>query len=540
MILRPYQTEAADAVHNALRDNRSALVVMATGLGKTVLFADVIRQWRGTAIVLAHRKELIEQAHGKLLDAGCNAQIEMAGQRVDFAYAPRRPVIVSSVQTLCKVDRQQKLQSRMRRHGFDPPSLLVTDEAHHATADTYRMVYAWLESMNDQWRHLGVTATPNRADGEALGQIYESVAYEYGIRPAIDDGWLVPIHPHAVSVENLDFSSVKSNAKGDLNEAELEQILTEEQHLHDVALPLVDLCGTKSTLVFCVTVKHAELLARVIERYYKSRGLNGSAVHLDGRTHKDERSRTIGAYKRGEITALCNCGLFLEGFDAPNTECVVMARPTKSLALYTQVVGRGTRPLPGVVDGWDTVEQRVAAIAASKKPEMILLDFVGNSGRHRLISSADVLGGDYRLEHIDYAAALIADADESITDTREALERAAIDLALLEEERERKAEEEEIWNALMDEEAKRKSVVAARASYTAKSVDPFGPGSDYDAPNQPKRNGVPATRKQIGYLMHLSREAGKGWKWADLEKLSKKQAGALISQTKAELQEAMA
>src|SRR5262249_37454191 len=144
------------------------------------------------------------------------------------------------------------------------------------------------------------------------------------------------------------------------------------------------------TLVFCASVGHARLMAEVLCRYRR-----GSARALDGTSHPEERRAVVGDFRAGRLQYLCNCGLFLEGFDAPAVAVVVMARPTKSLALYTQILGRGTRPLPGVVDplALAPAAERRAAIAASAKPRMLVLDFVGNSGRHRIITAADLLGG---------------------------------------------------------------------------------------------------------------------------------------------------
>lgn len=521
MKLREYQAEAVEAVFSQLTDHESTILVKATGLGKTVTFTEIVRRWPGGAIVLAHREELITQAAAHLRSVGIGATIEMGEYRADWDQVDAtRPVIVSSVQTLSRPRRQQRLLREMRRLGVTVPPLMVIDEAHHATASTYGACIQWHRGIaGDAWRLLGVTATPNRADEAALGQVFDSVAYRYEIADAIPDGWLVPIEPHAIVVEDLDFSTVTATT-GDLNESQLEQILTEEKHLHDIAVPTVELAGSKSTLVFCVTVRHAECLSAVLNRYYRERGLVGpaglpaKAVALSGETDRDQRKRVIEQYKAGEILTICNCALFLEGFDAPNTAVVVMARPTKSLALYTQVVGRGTRPLKGVVDGPATAEARRAAIAASDKPKMLLLDFVGNTGEHKLCSSADVLGGKFPEDVREYAARTIREEGHA-PDAQDALERADAELALLKEESQR-----------------RQRVVAQQASYRIQVVDPFG-GRGRVETNGPVDVGPAqlATNKQVNYLLYLGRRLGRNWDREDLERMSKAQAGKLIDQS---------
>lgn len=528
MKLREYQSEAVQAVFDQLESSDSTLIVKATGLGKTVTFSEIVRRWPGGAIILAHREELITQACHHLRSVGVGATIEMGQERARWDDVDaRRPVIVSSVQTLSRPRRQKRLHREMRGLGITIPTLMVIDEAHHATASTYGACIQWhREIAGKDWRLVGVTATPNRADKEALGQVFDSVAYRYEIADAIHDGWLVPIEPHAIVVEDLDFSTVSATA-GDLNESQLEQILTEERHLHDVAVPTVELAGNRSTLVFCVTVRHAECLAEVLNRYYRDRGILGPtgqparAVALSGATDKENRKLVIDQYRSGDISTICNCALFLEGFDAPNTAVVVMARPTKSLALYTQVVGRGTRPLKGVVDGPETAEARRAAIAASAKPKMLLLDFVGNTGEHKLCSSVDVLGGKYSEEVREYAARTIQEEGHA-TDAQDALARADAELALLKEEDERRAREDE----------RRARIVAQQSSYRTQVVNPFAESGPVEA-NGPVDVGPAhlATNKQVNYLQYLGRRLGRRWNRYELERMSKRQAGKLIDES---------
>ncbi len=495
---RPYQTAAIGAITSQLEAKPSTLAVLATGLGKTVIFSHLARRWPGRVLVLAHRDELVQQAVEKLqVITGEDVGVEMgkAALDEDAIFKPR--LVVSSVQTMCRPKRQQKF--RPCEFG-----LVVIDEAHHSVARTYRDVIAHYRQ-SPTLRLLGVTATPKRADLLAMGQVFDTVAFDYGIEPAVEDGWLVPVKQQAVTVEGLDFSKVRSIA-GDLNEADLEKILKEERILHATAAPTVEVAGDLPALVFCVTVAHARALAVVLNRYKKE-----SALALDGSTPMDDRRDAIERFKRGEIQFLCNCGLFLEGFDAPTTALVVMARPTKSLALYTQVLGRGTRPLPGIVDPLAEAapEARRAAIASSRKPSMLVLDFVGNSGRHKIITAADLLGGKFG-EPVRAYARQTAEEEGRPMLVGDQLQRAADELALLEEIRERK----------------RREAVKAQASYQARDVSPFAGGPKVEA-DAPRRQGEPATEKQGWYLVHRL-----GWTWEQVGRISKRQASAIIGKSR--------
>lgn len=488
MNLRPYQTDCLESIKSGFASSKSLLAVLATGCGKTVIFAHLAHDWtEGRVLVIAHREELIAQAAQKIRAiTGDVPGVEMGSERVSDTCMDKPKVVVSSVQTMCRDNRQKQ---------FQPVEfgLLIIDEAHHAVAGTYRKVIDYF-GQNDQLKVLGVTATPKRADELAMGQIFEACAFDYGIEPAIEDGWLVPVHQRVVRVEGLDFSRVKSTA-GDLNEGDLEAILIEEEKLHKVAAPTIELAGDQPTLVFCVTVRHAEMLADVLNRYKPH-----SAAALSGASDRTLRRQTVDRFRGGDLQLLCNCGLFLEGFDAPNTAVVVMARPTKSLTLYSQVLGRGTRPLPGVVDGIESAEDRRAAIHDSKKPHMIVLDFVGNSGRHKIVTAADVLGGKYG-EPVRAYAKKTMEEEARPANIEEAMERASAELDLENEERERRRR------------------IIARASYRADDVSPFVGGRAIQ-PAAPI--GDPATEKQVRFLIRLGMSADHA------KRLSKNQARGAI------------
>jgi superfamily II DNA or RNA helicase len=491
---RPYQLNCLAAIRTGFETWDSQLAVLATGLGKTVIFSHLAAAWSSRVIVIAHREELIDQAAQKLAAvSGEDPGVEMGERRLEPVLGVPPRLVVSSVQTLSRPNRLAQ---------FDPGDygLLVIDEAHHAVAVTYRRVLEHFRQ-NERLKVLGVTATPRRADDLAMGQVFENCCFDYGIEPGVEDGWLVPVRQRAVHVHGLDFSQVRATA-GDLNEGDLERILSEETHLHAVAAPTVELAGDNPGLVFCVTVNHAKLLAAVIDRYKP-----GSVAYLSGETDKKLRRDTVEAFRKGDLQFLCNVGLFLEGFDAPNTAFVVMARPTKSLPLYTQVLGRGTRPLPGVIDPFAGADPaaRKAAIAASAKPFMTVLDFVGNSGRHKIVTAADVLGGRYGAPARQQALK-VAEESGGALPVEAALELADAELQLLEEEQERE---------------RRKPVRAAQARYAAADVSPFAGGKAWGQAS-PGGGPVLATPKQINYLAYL------GVSRATAEGYTKRQASTVI------------
>src|SRR6185369_10554713 len=139
---------------------------------------------------------------------------------------------------------------------------------------------------------------------------------------------------------------------------------------------------------FTASVVQAEACCNILNR-----AVPGMAEWVCGATEKKKRAEILERFAHGRTAVVCNCGVLTEGFDDPGVEVVIMGRPTKSRSLYSQMVGRSTRPLPGVVDGPETAEERRAAIAASAKPSCLVVDFVGNAGRHKLVTSADILGG---------------------------------------------------------------------------------------------------------------------------------------------------
>ena len=523
IVARPYQVDAIAAAFREWTSVSSTLIVMPTGTGKSVVFAKSLRQWLnehlGRVMILAHRKELIAQAKAHAEAAGASCEIEMASERA----GARCDVVAASVQTLnsggpcydcegvnsgdCHTCGGSGRLKRMTR--FDPRDfgLIITDEGHHATAESYRDVYTWFAS-NKNNKRLFVTATPERSDGNGLHNVCESVAYEMGLRVAIDDGWLCPIRQQFIEVEGLDLSRVSSR-QGDLADGELERAFLgeddaeQEKLLHAVAKPVLDIAAGQQFIVFASGVKHADLLQAAFNAY------DAKVETILGGTEPFERQRIVERLKNGKTQGLVNVGVATEGFDCPAVAVVAIARPTKSTSLYLQMIGRGTRPLPGVVDGPDTAAARIDAIALSRKKCCTVLDFVGNSGNHKLVSVVDVLAGaTVDARDIEQAIRLARQSDTA-EDMDELLEKAKTA-----REAKEKAEEEK---RKLSTHRKAESV-----SMRAVDVDLFE-GRKFDAfrdytPTNPNA----ATQKQVAYLVKL------GVNPATATQASKRQAGAMI------------
>ena len=449
---RDYQEAAVEGVFREFAEHGSTLAVLPTGLGKTVLFAEVIRRMheRGTrAMVLAHREELITQAADKIRRVtGLDAQVEMGDQHVQDMFGEMPPVVVSTVQTHCAGGDGS---GRMSKFAPDDFGLVVIDEAHHATSATYRRCVDWYRQ-NPGCRVLGVTATPDRADEAALGQVFESVAYEYGVLDAINGGWLVPIEQQMVTVGTLDFSGVRTTA-GDLNQGDLAEVMEDERNLQGVAVPTVEICGDRRAIVFAATVQQAERLAEILNRYRPDR-----AAWVCGKTDREERRRTLADFRAGRLQFVVNVGVLTEGFDDAGVEVVVMARPTKSRALYAQMAGRGTRPsedLAATLGDLGGAAERCAAIRASRKPKCLIVDFAGNAGRHKLCCSADILGGSVSDEATAEVARRVRESGRAV-DVAEELERVRREMA----ERKRR-------------DAATRAHLQARAQFLVTKIDPF-------------------------------------------------------------------
>lgn len=351
MELRPYQEEARQAIEAEWQQgNRKTLLVLPTGTGKTIVFAKVIQDCVANGdrvLVLAHREELLEQASDKLYKAcGLATATEMASQT--SLGNPAR-VVVGSVQTM----QGDKRLAKFTRDYFDT---IVVDEAHHAISDSYQKVLKHFENA----KVLGVTATPDRGDMKNLGEYFDSLAYEYKLPKAINEGYLSKIEALTIPL-NLDITSVQQTA-GDYSAGQLGDAL--EPYLEQIADEMVKQCQNRKTVVFLPLVRTAKQFTQLLQE----RGI--TAAEVDGQS--EDREQILADYAGGRYQVLCNSMLLTEGWDCPQVDCIVVLRPTKVRSLYVQMVGRGTRLAPG-------------------KESLLLLDFLWNTERHELCHPANLI-----------------------------------------------------------------------------------------------------------------------------------------------------
>ncbi|MEM9194318.1 MAG: DEAD/DEAH box helicase [Myxococcota bacterium] len=359
MELRPYQAEAIEKAREKLRTERSTLVVLPTGAGKTVVFSEIARlaiEKGGRVLVLAHRTELLDQATAKLEAVAPDLKVdrEQAGNRAGSA-----PVVVASVQTLGR-------PKRLARWDADAFRLIIVDEAHHAAANSYQRILAHFASA----KVLGFTATPDRSDGIGLRATFESIAYSRSMLDLVRLGHLAPISGRVVTVEGFDVEGVKVVA-GDFQEKGLIEALDEPGVLDSVAKAILAHAGDRSTLVFVPGVAIAYDLATLLDEDPNA----GGAVAIDGTTAADERAIRFAQFQRGSKRFLVNVGIATEGTDLPRCSCVAVVRPTMSRSLFVQMVGRGCRLFPG-------------------KKDCLVLNFAPKNCRHRLIVPVDAMLGD--------------------------------------------------------------------------------------------------------------------------------------------------
>ncbi len=333
--LRPYQQQAQDAFFDALSEHPRQLIVLPTGAGKTVVFGSIARRFHELVnpsdpiLIMAHRSELLDQADEKLrlvwpealtgrIQAGKNEQL---GE-----------VLLASTQTLV-AGRQ------IRR-----PGLVIYDEAHHSRADGSLSVLTRLGVFKPGGPPLlGVTATPSRSDRTELGDVFEHLTYERTILQMIMDGYLADVRGIKVELRGLQLGAIRTTG-GDYNAKDLSYVMNADESLDAVVQAVQTHAGHRKSLVFAVDVQHAKALADHLNKA----GIVSAAV--DGGMPSDERASILQAFAQNRIRVLVNCQILTEGYDQPDVDAVVIARPTRSSALYTQMVGRALRLHPNKTD----------------------------------------------------------------------------------------------------------------------------------------------------------------------------------------------
>ena len=331
MELRRYQKDVLNDIIRSYRSgNNSIIMQAATGSGKTVMSSALIRHFvaEGKSVVfLAHRRELIIQASNTMSKLGVGHGIIMAGMGSNGFES----VQIASIDTL----RARALDAN--KMDLPTADLLVIDEAHRSMSPTYQRLVDKYKTLTNPLI-VGLTATPVRADGTGLGLMYSDMVCAPNIKELTKQGSLVEADYYAPSVPDL--RRVGTTA-GDYNGKDLNDAMDKPKLVGNVVETWKHLAKGTSTIVFASGVKHSQNLA---EQFVEA-GIN--AAHIDGSTENEDRERILGEFNEGRITVLCNCMVLTEGFDAPIAQTCILARPTKSLSLYIQMVGRVLRPYPG-------------------------------------------------------------------------------------------------------------------------------------------------------------------------------------------------
>lgn len=384
MQLRSYQQQAIAAVRSDWGEGTTdSLLIAATGAGKTQMFLRLLLDElddapNARALVLAHRRELIDQPLERVrqLEPAWLMRMNDLRPRVGVVQGERndldRALTIATVQSLVARGRADRTAGRYPRleallaHG--PITHLVIDECHHATAESYLAVYRALKAANPDLRHLGVTATPLRADGVGLATLYQKDSARISIADLVKLGWLIPPRWLGIST-NISIQGVQTQG-GDFVQSQLARAFDTAQGRRIVVQAYQQYAAGRRAIAFTASVAGAHDLAAA----FRAEGITAAAV--DGATPSDERARILSAYKRGEITVLANCQVLTEGFDAPGTACVLMCRPTRSDSLYIQCMGRGLRPALG---------------QAQPGEDCLVLDFLPAETRN-IVLAGDVLG----------------------------------------------------------------------------------------------------------------------------------------------------
>lgn len=327
IVLRDYQLAAVDDVLNSYRNKVNCVVQLPTGTGKTTVIAEAVKKLvqnnsKFRVLIVVHRIELLDQVSKRLFEFGiANGKIKSG------------PTVESDLRI--QVGLIQSLKNNRKKP--TNPDIIIVDEAHHIAANSY---VSLIDFYNDNKPVIiGFTATPSRLDGRCISNIFSEVL-EYGqISDFIQQGYLSPMKHYATGEPELD--KIRVLRTGDYDQTELQREMSRELVMAELIKGYKGYADGKKMIVFAVNTSHAELIAN----RYTENGYH--AVSVDYKTDPLDRKKIIDNFRNGKIQILCNVNLFTEGFDCPDVEVIQLARPTKSLNLYLQMVGRGMRIFPG-------------------------------------------------------------------------------------------------------------------------------------------------------------------------------------------------
>jgi len=322
--LYPHQDSDIAKIIKALNNHQSMMYQLPTGGGKTVIFNEIAKEYvinGSRVLILAHRKELVLQAYNKILKwYNINSGIIMPGFIPDYRY----PVQIASVQTLNRRNKPKDID------------LIIVDEAHHVTAKTYLNILGHYPDA----QILCVSATPWRLSGKGFTNVVNNLVCGPSIKWMEDNGFLVPAKVYVNPLDHSQLSKIKMTG-GDYNERQLAQMLANREITAGLVSSWLSKAKGHKTILFAVNIEHS----LAIKQQFLANGI--PAAHVDGSTAKGERESIFKAFEEGKYMVLVNVGIATEGYDCPSITCVQLARPTKSLSLYLQMIGRGSRKYEG-------------------------------------------------------------------------------------------------------------------------------------------------------------------------------------------------
>lgn len=374
--LRPHQDEALASLQAMREEGKTiALLTHAQGAGKTIVAISDAKRLGGRTLFLVHRRSLVQQAYRKFAELWpeASAGLFMGGVRQTNTHN-----VVGSIQSLAE-----------HLKDFDPSSFdyIIIDEAHHAAASTYKRVLGYFQPRFV----LGLTATPDRADGQSILELFQDCAHRLSLQEAIELGELVPIRCLRVTT-NVDLSRVRFN-QVQYNRRDIEETVVVPGRDRLIVQTYLDHVPGRKAVAFCVNVRHADALAEL----FRCEGIPAQSV--SGQMSCKVREDYLAAFHRGDLRVLCACDILNEGWDCPDVEVLLMARPTLSKVIYMQQLGRGTRKAPG-------------------KDSLLVVDFVDNASRYNTSLSLHrvMRKGKYRPGGLVVAPSALAAAEEQSID----------------------------------------------------------------------------------------------------------------------------
>ena len=360
--LREYQINAMDSALKAWQERgiTRILIQLPTGTGKTIVFASLAKKLKTKTLIIAHRDELIRQAQDKIGMVWPEAKTGIVkASENDFE---GRDVVIASIQSLAR-------EKRLKQFTGQNFGLCIVDEAHHSVSRTYRDVINALGFTSDDPSKmlLGVTATTKRLDKLGLKNVFQEIVFERTILTMIKGGYLSDIRGYRTNT-GVDLTTIKTS-RGDFIEVELSVMVNTPERNKRVVESYIEHAQGRKAVAFTAGIQHAIALSEMFNKY------DVLSKSISGKTPDDERKEILKEFTRGKIKIVCNCNILTEGYDEPSIDCILMARPTKSSSLYTQMVGRGTRKHPG-------------------KSDCIVIDFTDKA--HNICALPDLLGKEIK------------------------------------------------------------------------------------------------------------------------------------------------